>query len=396
MSNKQTNFDLEAVRERARKAVAPLKSADDKTSAPNDMLFSAGRASAGQRLPAPYLVYFLLHDLLGFRDLGRFEKLAYSLPVVFHGTAYLIEHRKFGLGIFAADPEAQGADAAEIARLINKGVKAAQPYFDYLAQTAGQGSMLNVHNHSRELYERFEYLRRLHQGKADEAERRKDEHEVTEHRSDDGKLRSRTHTFPAFELLREAQWLGISAVEAFFAWTEHVFIHIAILQGICQTGQGVSLLAASDWADKFKAALGVDDAETKALYDELTAARRQLRNHVAHGAFGKDGQAFSFHSTAGAVPLLLPHKRSKESLRFGSGADLRPDEALAIIERFEAHLWSGERVRLKRHVQDCALPSILTKAADGTYERAMANDQAMEDLIRYLSYQMDQAANMDW
>ena len=396
MAKKQAKFDIEVVRERARRAVAPLKTADDKTAAPHDMLFSGRRTDAGRSLPAPYLVYFLLHDLLGFGDLGRFEKLAYSLPVDFKGTAYLIDHRKFGLGVFAADPEAQEAEAAEIVRLVNKGVKAAQPYFDHLARSAGEGSSLNVHNHSRELYERFEYLRRLHLEKAEEAERRKDERDVTTHVSDDGKVKSTSYHFPAQVIRREARWVGISAVEAFFSWTEHVFIHIAILRGNAKTGQDVRQLAAADWAEKFKAALGIDDAETKALYDELTAARRQLRNHVAHGAFGKDGQAFSFHSSAGAVPLLLPYKRSQESLRFGFGADLRPDEALVIIERFEAHLWDEERGRLKRHVQDYALPSILTKAVDGTYERAMASDEAMDDFVDYLIYQMDQAANMDW
>lgn len=308
----------------------------------------------------------------------------------------MIEHRNFGLGIFAADHESQGTDAAEIVHLINKGVKVAQPYFDHLARSAGEGSKLNVHNHSRELYERFEYLLRLHREKADEVERRNDEREVSEWKDEDGKLRSRTIYMQVFNLRREAQWLGISAVEAFFAWTEHVFIHIAILRGKAKTGHDVRQLAAADWADKFKAAVGIEEADTKTLYDELTAARRQLRNHVAHGAFGKDGQTFSFHSSAGAVPLLLPYQRTQESLRFGSGADLRPDEALAIIERFQVHLWDGERGRLKRHVQDYALPSILTQAVDGTYERAMASDEAMDSFVEYMSYQMDQAANMDW
>ena len=396
MAKRQSGFDLEKVRESARAAVAPLKSADDNTSAPHDMLFSAKRTDAGRSLPPYYLVYFLLHDLLGFRDLGQFEKLAYSLPVDLNGTAYLIDHRKFGVGVFAADPQTQEAEAAEIVRLVKQGVEAAQPYFEHLAQTAGQGSALNVHNHSRELYERFAYLRGLYAEKEEEAERRKDERKTIERKDDDGKIRSRTFWMPAFNLRREAQWLGISAVEAFFSWTEHVFIHIAILRGECQTGQEVTELAASNWADKFKAALSLDDEKTKALYDELTAARRRLRNHVAHGAFGKDGEAFSFHSTSGAVPLLLPHKRTKESLRFGSDADLRPDEALAVIEQFEAHLWSGERARLKRHVQDYALPSILTKAIDGTYARAMKSDQDMDEFVEYLTNQIDQAANMDW
>jgi hypothetical protein len=37
--------------------------------------------------------------LLGFHDLGRFEKLAWSVPIDFEGIAYLIEYRKFGVGV---------------------------------------------------------------------------------------------------------------------------------------------------------------------------------------------------------------------------------------------------------------------------------------------------------
>ena len=201
---------------------------------------------------------------------------------------------------------------------------------------------------------------------------------------------------PAWELKREARWLGLSAVEAFFSWTEHVFIHIAILSGACTTGREVSDLAGAGWSEKFKAALDMDEPETRALYDELTSIRRQLRNHVAHGAFGKDGQAFSFHSSAGAVPLLLPYRRKREPFRFGSGAELDPTQAFDAIARFESYLWSGRRARVKQYIQDYELPAILSMSADGTYERARSSDQDMVDFTEHLIAQMDNAANMDW
>ena len=81
---------------------------------PRICCFSARKTSASRQLPAPYLVYFLLVDLLGYKDLGRWEKLAYSIPVDFNGTAYLVEHRKLGLGLFAADPETQEEDATVV------------------------------------------------------------------------------------------------------------------------------------------------------------------------------------------------------------------------------------------------------------------------------------------
>jgi hypothetical protein len=64
-----------------------------------------------------------------------------------------------------------------------------------------------------------------------------------------------------------------------------------------------SLVASAEWADKVKTAIQLDDPEIKALYDELLSVRRQIRNYMAHGAFGKRGEAFDFHSTAGAVPV---------------------------------------------------------------------------------------------
>ena len=393
---KRRSFEFEKIRARAEQAIAPLKPADKHSVAPKDMLFSARRTTAGRQLPAHYLVHFLLVNLLGYSDLGRWEKLAYSIPVDLNGTAYLVEHRKFGLGLFAADPESQEEDATIVVRLIQKAVRAARPYFDYLANEAAEGSKLNVVNHSRSLYERFDYLRRIYRDKQHEAERRKDERIVEEGTDEEGRMRWQSIRMPVFELKREARWLGLSAVEAFFSWTEHVFIHIAILRGACTTGREVSDLAGADWSEKFKAALDINEPETRALYDELTLIRRQLRNHVAHGAFGKDGQAFKFHSSAGAVPLLLPHRRNRASFRFGSGADLDPTKAFDAIARFEINVWSGWRARVKQYIQDYALPAILSMSADGTYERARASDQDMVNFTDHLVAEIDNAANMDW
>ena len=141
--------NFEKIKERAARAIAPLKPTDKQSVAPKDMLFAAKSTNAGRHLPEPYLVYFLLVDLLDYKDLGQWEKLAYSIPVDFNGTAYLVEHRKFGLGLFASDPAAQEDDAKTIVHLIRKAVAASQPYFEHLANEAAEGSRLNLKNHSR-------------------------------------------------------------------------------------------------------------------------------------------------------------------------------------------------------------------------------------------------------
>ena len=104
-------------------------------------------------MPPYYLVYFLFVDLLGYKNLGQFEKASWSVPIGYNGTAYLLEDRKFGMGLFAADKESQ-----EIVKKISKAVKVAQPFFEWVANEAAKLANLNVINHSLRLHERYLFL----------------------------------------------------------------------------------------------------------------------------------------------------------------------------------------------------------------------------------------------
>ena len=381
-------MDSSAIEAQARKAVAPLAPADANAA------FWGDRSNAGRSLPPYYLVYFLLVKLLGFKDLGRFEKVAFSIPVEIDGTVLMVEHRKFGLGIFIKD--AADEVAAEVAaKRIHAGVKAAQPYFESLADAAAKGSALNVENNARQLFERFTYFADRYAEKSAEAEARKNERIETEMPKGKGVSRAVVTTFPSFQLLHEARWYATAAIEAFYSWTEHVFILAAILQGKIATGEDVANVAGVEWKEKFKLALGITDPDTKQFYDRLITLRNQVRNFVAHGAFGKNGQAMSFHSVVGAVPLLMPHRQSKEHFRFGNGVDFLPPEAMQLIHDFIAHMWSGTLSPAKIYIET-GLPLILSHVCDGAYAQAMTSEEEMTDFTNHLGRMFDDAANMDW
>ena len=87
----------------------------------------------------------------------------------------MIEHRKFGVGVFVHDLDRDEAAAVEIVKYINKAAKAAEPYFDWVAEQALHRSALNVVNNSASLFARFSFFQKAYREKADEAERRKDE-----------------------------------------------------------------------------------------------------------------------------------------------------------------------------------------------------------------------------
>jgi hypothetical protein len=387
--------EFEPTKEAVMRAIAPLRAADTTSKADKKFLFNAQRTEASRNLPPYYLVYFLFVNLLGFRNLGQFEKVAWSVPVDFNGRAFLIEHRKFGVGVFAHDAAAEEDQARQIVALIKKGVRVAAPFFEWLATEAIQKSKLNVANKSDSLFRRFEFYLSCHRKAVKEANERADERHVKTRKLEGGGTSTIVY-MPIFELQDHSRWYALAAIDAFFSWTEHVFIHIAILRGSISTGVEVADLADADWHEKFKRALDLKDLKTKAHFDDLVEIRRQLRNYMAHGAFGKQGEAFSFHSGTGAVPVLLPHKAGKHRFTLSADLSFEDAKALKIILDFIEHLWSGEREPAYDYIQKSGLPLVLTYARNGMYKQAMMSVESMEEFIEYKLHEWDRAANMDW
>lgn len=404
VSNDTLPSEIIAARDIARNALGPLQPAGKpENSDESRCLALSSRTNAGRELPSYYFVYFLLVDLLEFPYLGRWEKTAWTVPVRLNGRLYGIEHRKMGLGVFAPtlDPTAkrsgtptaqQEEDAKELVAHIRRAVAAAEPYFEWRAEQAAAGADLNVLNRSPDLFRRYEFFRGRFLDIKDEYQRRKDEREVKKTKYGFGEATA--VRFPAAHLSEEAQWNAQAAVDAFFSWTEHVFIHLAVLQGRARTGAEVAELADSDWKSKFKGALNLTDPESKKHYDVLLELRQQIRNFMAHGAFGKRGEAFEFHSGAGAVPLLLTGKKKHKYSFTGASAFVNA-KAIAKIDNFVEHLWSGSTAPAQEYIES-GLPMILSYVHDGTYARAMTSCNEMSEFLEYLMCRFDSAANMDW
>jgi hypothetical protein len=203
------------------------------------------------------------------------------------------------MGLFGDNKGEKEAECQEIVRKISKAISRAQPYFEWAATEAAKRSELNVLNHSRRLHERYKFLTKEYKAKLQEANLRKDERMRTEHPD-----KSSSIELPYFCLKNEAEWLAISAIDASYSLTEHVFIHAAILKGLILAGKRVANLADSDWGTKFKSCLDI-----KIYYDQLVSIKRQIRNYVAHGALGEMEKPLKFILAPAQCPCLCPTKQ---------------------------------------------------------------------------------------
>ena len=389
----KTLIDIKKVQDEIRSLLAPIKPADTMTKADQDFLFKAKRSYCSKTLPEYYLIYFLFSELLKYNNLGPSEKISWSFPIDYNGKAFLIEYRKFGVGIFIHE-ETDEADAKKIAYLINRVVKKLTPFFNHIAEKAVKDSKINVINNNRDLFERYEYLNKLYKGQFKKYEEHYQKFKIKKEKS---KIGTYTEFIPLdFKFKQQANWLAISCIEAFFSWTEHLFIHLAIIaNGICD-GEEIADLIGAEWKVKFIKAIPLKDKSTRKFYNELLLIRQQLRNFVAHGAFGKDGNAFSFHSGTGAVPVLIKQDKNKNQFALTGTLKFNEDNVIKLIEAFIDSLWKSPLKQAMNYTQKYGMPTILPYAREGIYSQAMKSADKMDALMEKLSYQMDAAANMDW
>lgn len=388
------SFDIEKYKQTALKILTPIKPADKNTLAKDKFLFSAERSDAGRMLPEYFLVYFLFNDLLGFKNLGQFEKIAWSFPIDYSGKAFLVEYRKFGVGVFVQDKEKDEDEAEEIVRKINGAIKSIRPFYDHLAEEAVKKSEFNIVNNNQRLYDRFQYLISLYKKERKKYLKNKDKIKTETKEFENGK--STSYTNLGYQYHQNSNWIAISCIEAFFSWTEHLFIHLAVIAENMSNGDDVASLIEGEWKTKFKAAIKDNSKEANKFYDELLIVRQQLRNFVAHGAFGKNGNAFKFHSGTGAVPVLMNHKKQKNRFSLHGYLTFKEEDVIKLIEDFIKFLWKGSLEPAMYYTQECALPTILTLAVNGTYKMAMTDMESMKEYSDHLMSELDNAANMDW
>ncbi len=204
-----------------------------------------------------------------------------------------------------------------------------------------------------------------------------------------------SYSYPYYGLIKEVNWIALSVIEAFFSWTEHIFVHYIVLSQQKKSGADVVKIINENWGEKFKKAFDLKDREVKKYYDDFMLMRENIRNFNTHGAFGKQGKAFKFHSSAGAVPLLMPYKKNKRKFTFFNKEIINEEKSLEIVEDFIKFLHLGKSDIIMCYIES-GLPTIISFSENGTYQEKIKSKKKIEGFVDYLSMQFNNSANMDW
>ncbi|NHO43108.1 hypothetical protein GOB83_13145 [Acetobacter fabarum] len=380
------SFSLDETRQNALRAISPI----EKLQVPSR---SSGKLVVFRGIPSHdyYLVFFLFVDLLGFKYLGPFEKVAYIIQLDFEGQQYSIVYAKFGMRIECSE----GGNPEAVYAAVKRGIKAARPYYLWRAKEASTTSNLNLESKCPQLWEKYVFLKEQSKMLLEKFESEKENRVVEKGYDEEGSLNWTTISFPAYDFRKQSVWLHETAVDAFFCWCEQALVHIAVLMCKLTTGKEIADLLRREFGEKCKLVFDLSVSDDKLVYDEILDLRTELRNYVAHGSFGKDGSTFQFHSRVGSVPLKILDNDNRSEFRFGTYNVRNWENDYARIERFLSQLWSMGRGPARQYLET-GFPCVLTLATDGTYQQAMKSDEEMGKFIEVWAHMIDDSANMDF
>lgn len=396
-------MDLDAIKAEAGEAVRPLKPPSDWSRV--EWASCAVGVGAGYGYAEANFVLVLLVDLLGYEYSGPGDKRLWSIPVELNGTILFIELRKFGMGISGPSILVVEDAAREVVNCIDRGIQSVHKfgYFEaWIRECAGDDNAI-LANDSILLHDKYLFFREEFQRHWVEFEQCKSQNCIADPANIVGPIEQHSK---CARIREKAAWVGQSAIDCFFSWTEHIFVHLAVLldrEDVNSIGKCNKLIK-NDWKSKYKSVFDTEADEEASLFLHTLTEIRESRNFTTHGRFGLRGERLWVPTRRGCFPYNVQSSRSRDPwCRLNDEMGFTERESLQAIERFIEYLWSGARQPARMLLQETPLPLIETPfptffklMKSGRYREAMESEANMESLINELGVKFEIQANMEF
>ncbi len=337
------------------------------------------------RLPLPAIVRTVF-TLLGSRNLGRGEKLAWEFTFSVDGISCSIASQKSGLRLYI-DRTAFGTEeeAEQFSRRIIGSVIAGQKVAERdvlrpLGEAQNRAGNVTIRNQYGQLRRAYKYFREgveiAYAGEGRLAKTRPSEHGWW--------LAPERH---------EAWWNTFAMVVAYFSLLEHILVGCLPFSRFDPDADNAVAFISLKWNEKYKRIFGSSDAQATRFLTKLRAISEAYRNTYGHGGFDKFGATVAFHVPGvGAVPAVLSDIRTSPHFDFVPTAEADFADICSTFDEFETWLGRGQLKNAWAWIT-----AGLDYRFDEQFRQVVEDDTAdFDSFLEYSDYLADQAANMDW
>jgi hypothetical protein len=351
----------------------------------------------------PWVLRFMLVDVIGCQDFGRSEKVAWVCQVVMDGIPIEFSFRKFGLGGVVGGSADQTAAEGVVGDCLRR-LRAALPLVERkliqpTIKKAMDAERVTISNQFSYFSEMYDHLRGLSEQSARDATHLKP---VTTTFPDGSST-----SFPAVERAREAEFEAYGALFALFSMLEHLLVIEMSFRKFGIADENLADFLRLSWSEKFKRVVDISDRQAKHVYNVLKALADENRNPAAHGGIDRSSTNLAIHLDGyGAVPVgvhprsslptytfhpQLPHEVSPFATLEGLGVG---KSGWGAIDEVVAWLRAGP-LSAAYEYGTSGLPILLDASSRSEAHAARASG-ALEELLDRRGWLVDRAANMDW
>lgn len=339
-------------------------------------------------MPAPSVVQFLLRQVCGLEDHGRWtEKTAWEFDLTYDGVPMTLAHRKFGVRVevwLRGCDEGAGTSAGR--RLIGALRKAVRILdTEVLLPSATEQLALGnvtVDNKEFRLREPYEYFR---QASADCLAGRGRWATSSEHHT---RLYARE---------QEATYNVATAVQAYFSWLEHILVLTLPFVDYDPNVENLQKLIGDPWRERWRRIFDINhDRAAHSLYSDLVTLAERSRNTWAHGGFDKDSGLLRVHLPGiGATPIRVStYDKNVHFPLFGIDDD--SDSTWHVLDRTDTFLQTSPRTTYGFQHAHAGLQVRFDAEARRNYERATVSPAAFDEFLAAEAEYEDRMYNMDW
>lgn len=345
----------------------------------------------------PYIVFIIFVNLKRYKFLGRWEKVAWEIPIKYKGTPFILTHRKFGFDILSNFESDEITEIAiEAMTNIHKSMKFAENLIEPEIKSLVHEGAITLDNEYSNIRNRYEFFRENAQLQFDCLEETKKNSELILDKGIEEAIKSHNDYL---KKINAGNYYLTGMLDAYYSLLEHILVLILpFIKSKKLSKIDLESYIGDNWKEKYKAVIPLnEDKVALKLLERLDKIKEDYRNPLTHGYFKKNGHSFYVHmKNLGAIPMTLTKSNSAFRYHFGGLGQFTFVEICKCFDDCDTYFDSSDLTKYGMKYIKRGLSIAYDSYSCKRYQDAMKSVGHFDKFIDKMTHEHENAMNMDW
>lgn len=347
------------------------------------------------RIYQPYIVFIIFVKLKKFDFLGKWEKIAWQIPVEYKGEHLVFTHRKFGFKVITSGKSPKTIKlATEALEMIHKAIPFAEELIaPHIRNLIKKGSV-SLDNEYSNIRNRYVFFREMAEKAFSIDKGNKFDWEKG---TEPEKIKELYNTY-----LRDknsGHYYVTAMLDSYFCLLEHLLVLLLpFIDRINISEIDVEDFISMNWKDKFKIIFSLSkNKQAQKIFKELNEIKDELRNPLTHGYFFKNGHSFLVQmENLGIIPMKLTKSERIFRYSFGRIKTYKFESICKCFDECDRFFETDKSTKYGLEYINTNLSIAFDSFTSDLYKAAMIDDETFDNFMHDMMRRQDDAANMDW